>query len=271
MSVYCRTRSRVTLVLGMMLSGVLNANTLLKDNEPRGAKWVSQPTIRVQLNAKDRAVLSSQLSGRIKTLTLKEGQSFKKGQTLVEFDCDIYKAKLDYAKAAAQAAEQKRAVAKRLDNLQSISVMEVNQAESDALMAQAERRIGEIMVSRCGVYAPFHGRVVKRLVQQGEFVSEGESILEVYNSKVFEVALIVPSRWISDIKIGHAFQVKLDETQQMYNAKVTRLGAVIDPLSQSFTVFGEILKTPNVRLIPGMSGNAYFDPSQWTSTTESVR
>ncbi|KZN12268.1 efflux RND transporter periplasmic adaptor subunit [Marinomonas sp. TW1] len=262
-----QVRRRFLLIIGAILSGVLSTTPSLASSEDKLEMVSSQPNIRVQLNAKDRLVLSSQLSGRIKRLTSREGQSFKKGQALVAFDCDIYKAKLDYAQAAEEATEQKRLVAKRLDSLQSISVMEVNQAESDVLMAQAERRIGEVMVERCAIYAPFDGRVVKRLVQQGEFVSEGEPILEVYNRHEYEVVLMVPSRWISDIKIGHTFQVKLDETKQYYNAKVTRLGAVIDPLSQSFTVFGEIVTAPKSDLIPGMSGNAYFSSSQWASIT----
>ncbi|MBJ7536153.1 efflux RND transporter periplasmic adaptor subunit [Marinomonas transparens] len=215
-------------------------------------------SIRVQLKAKDQMVLSSQLSGRIKTLAWREGQTFKKGQLLVNFDCAIYRAKLNYALAAETAAQKKKAIAQRLDNLQSISVMEVSQAESDLIMAKAERQIGDVMVKRCAIKAPFSGRVSERLVEQGEFVSEGEPLLDIYDNRAYVVELIVPSNWVRRIKVGDAFKVKLDETAQEYPAKVTRLGAVIDPLSQSFSVFGQITSKEQNHLLPGMSGSALF-------------
>jgi RND family efflux transporter MFP subunit len=214
--------------------------------------------IRVQLKAKDQMVLSSQLSGRIKQLDWREGQTFKKGQELVNFDCEIYRAKLNYAIAAENTAQKKQDIAQRLDNLQSISVMDVSQAESALIMAKAERNIGEVMVKRCAINAPFSGRVSKRLVEQGEFVSEGEPLLEIYDNRAFVVELIVPSNWVRRINIGDGFKVRLDETEQEYDAKVTRLGAVIDPLSQSFSVFGQIISKPQNRLLPGMSGSAVF-------------
>uniref|UniRef100_A6VS10 Membrane-fusion protein-like protein n=1 Tax=Marinomonas sp. (strain MWYL1) TaxID=400668 RepID=A6VS10_MARMS len=255
---WCRAKSFACL-LG--LGGVFALPSSFANEVYTESGMADNHAIRVQLKAQDKMVLSSQLSGRIETLVWKEGQSFKKGQQLVAFDCGIYKAKLDYAIAAETTAQKKHAIAQRLDNLQSISVLDVSQAESDFIMAEVERKIGEVMVKRCAIAAPFSGRVSKRLVEQGEFVSEGEPLLEIYNTSAYEVELIAPSRWISRVNIGDTFTVQLDETNQEYEARVTRLGSVIDPLSQSFSVFGQIFSKSKALLLPGMSGSALFSYS----------
>lgn len=57
------------------------------------------------LRARDQAVLSSELAGRIIEMPYTDGQNFKKGDVLVRFDCSAYQAQLN----AAQAAGRQRA------------------------------------------------------------------------------------------------------------------------------------------------------------------
>jgi RND family efflux transporter MFP subunit len=212
--------------------------------------------IRVQLKPRAELVVSSEIAGRLSRLSLKEGDSFHQGDTLASVNCDIYRAKLNHAQAGEKVAGQKYRIAKRLNHLESISVMEVGQAEADLEMTRSERRVAQLMVKRCRIVAPFDGRVSQRFVQPGEFVTEGKKLLEIYSTKAYEVELIVPSRWVSLLHLGQNFQVTLDETGDSYPAKIIRLGSVIDSLSQSYTVFGEIQSQPDLLLMPGMSGNA---------------
>ncbi|ROL70055.1 efflux transporter periplasmic adaptor subunit [Pseudomonas chlororaphis] len=219
----------------------------------------SQPQLRVQLSASRRTVLSSELSGKILELNVKEGASFTKGQRLVTFDCAVHRAQLTHSVAAEAAASKKLEVAKRLDKLQSISVSDLSQAQAEANMARAQSGVGQVMVQRCAINAPFSGRVAERKAQPGEYVAEGKELLAIYDDSAFEVELIVPSRWMAWLKPGHPFKVRLEETAGEYPAEVTRLGSVIDPISQSIKVFARITNN-NPHLLPGMSGNALLTP-----------
>ena len=212
-------------------------------------------SLRVQLSAHQHTRISSQLAGKVTTYDKRAGEHFKRGDTLVAFDCDVKQARLRHSIAAESAASKKLAVAQQLNQLNSISVSEVAQAQADRAMARAETGINRAMLKRCKILALYDGVVAERSVQPGEYVAEGTELLSIYDASTFDVELIVPSRWLSWLKAGQPFTVTLDETGQQYRAKVTRLGSVIDPLAQSFKVHGQI-DTDTANLLPGMSGNA---------------
>lgn len=213
--------------------------------------------IRVQLSAAQHTILSSELAGNISFLEKKEGDSFIKGETLIKFECSIHQARLNYALAAETASRQKYQIAKRLDKLKSISVVDLKQAQAEQQMAHSESQISKIMTKRCTIKAPFSGRVTTRNVQPNEYVAEGEELLNIYDDSAFEVELIIPSHWLTWLKIGAHFQINLEETEKKYPIQIIRIGSVIDPLSQSIKIFAKIPSANNY-LLPGMSGIAYI-------------
>ena len=96
-----------------------------------------EPVIPVQLVAVQFTTLSAELPGKIDRITVKEGDRFKEGQTLVAFDCVIQRAQLDEAQAVLGAAEKSKAVHKRLLELNSAGTLETEKSASDAAVAQA--------------------------------------------------------------------------------------------------------------------------------------
>lgn len=215
--------------------------------------------LRVQLSPIRQTVLSSELAGKLTELTVKEGDTFKQGQRLAGFDCSVQRAQLNRSEAAQRGAQKKLDVAKRLDALESISQAEVAQAQAELAIAQAESGVGRAMLARCNLDAPFSGRVSQRMVQRFQHVAEGTELLAIYDDSAYQLELIVPSDWLSWLKPGVDFQVRLDETGQDYPAQIERLGAAIDPLSQSLKVFARITGE-TAGLLPGMSGVARLQP-----------
>lgn len=215
--------------------------------------------LRVQLSPVRQTVLSSEIAGKLTELTVKEGDSFKKDQRLAAFDCSVQRAQLNRSEAAQRGAQKKLEVAKRLDALESISQAEVAQAQADMAVAQAESGVGRAMLGRCNLVAPFAGRVSQRMVQRYQHVAEGTELLAIYDDSAYQLELIVPSAWMAWLKPGLDFDVQLDETGQRYPAQIERLGAAIDPLSQSLKVFARITGDSS-GLLPGMSGAALLQP-----------
>lgn len=215
--------------------------------------------IRVQLSAHRHTVLSSELAGKLTQVTVREGEAFKAGQTLVAFDCAIHKARLSHSYAAENAANKKLAIARKLDKLNSISVADVAQAEADRAMARAESGVNRVMVKRCTISAPFAGRVAERKVQPQQYVGEGTELLSIYANDSYDVELIAPSDWLRWLKPGQPFRVQLDETGETLTAKIVRIGAVVDAVSRSIKVIGRI-DSHTSDLLPGMSGVAHIAP-----------
>lgn len=218
-----------------------------------------QAEIRVQLSPIRQTVLSAGMAGRIVEMDLREGDHVQAGDRLVAFDCGLYQAQLNRVVAAEAGARKKLDIAKRLEKLESISQLEVAQAEAAQGMASAEIGVQRAMLKQCAITAPFAGRVAARKVQRWDYVGEGKELLSLYDDSAYELELVVPSRWLSWVKPGLAFSVRLDETGTDYPAKISRIGAVVDPLNQSVKVFGVIAGNTGA-LLTGMSGAATLTP-----------
>lgn len=213
--------------------------------------------IRAQITALQRITLSSEMPGRITRLKGQPGDRFKKGATLVRFDCTEQKALLRKAQAIEKSSVTEVGVQKRLLELDAGSTMELSKAEAGMAESRAEVAVMKTRVSRCQIAAPFAGRVAERQADVHEYVRTGTPLLEVFAADSLEIRLIVPSRWLAKMKKGDRFKVAVEETGTVYGAEVIRKGAVVDPISQSVEIAGKILDK-RAELLPGMSGWAQF-------------
>lgn len=215
--------------------------------------------IRAQLVSRNAVTVSSELAGRIAVLSLREGDAFGAGQTLVGLDCALYQSALRKAEAGVEAAAALVQSNQRLVELNSIGAFEAEQARAQLKQAQAEATTARTIVGRCRIAAPFAGRVAKRHAAAHQYVAPGTPLLDIVETAQLEVQMIVPSRWLAWLKPGAAFAVDVEELGRRFPAKVKRLGAQIDPVSQSISVVG-VIEGRQPALLPGMSGWALFPP-----------
>ncbi|GAA0599594.1 efflux RND transporter periplasmic adaptor subunit [Caenispirillum bisanense] len=207
------------------------------------------------------AVLSAELAGTIASMPVRAGSRFDKGAVLVEFDCRLYQARLAEARGRLAAAQARLGSNEQLRRLNSIGDLDVAITRAEVQEVKAMVDGAAVMVDRCKVVAPFPGRVVQQHAKQHESVEAGKPLIEVLDDTTLEVEVIVPSPWLSWLKAGHRLTVAVDESGTSHAAKVTRLGARVDPVSQSVTVHA-VLAEPAPQLVAGMSGTARFDPPQ---------
>lgn len=215
--------------------------------------------IRAQLSPRRYTTLSSELGARIEKLAVKEGERFKDGQLLISLDCSVQRANLEKARAALGAAEKTSAVNKKLLDMNAGGGLEAEVSAAEAQKARAEVSAGAAVVSKCAVTAPFAGRLADLKVHEQQFVQPGTAMMEVLDDSVLEVEFLAPSKWLAWLKVGGTFQIAVDETGKSYPAKVARLGARVDPVSQSVKVVGEIAGN-FPELLAGMSGKVVMTP-----------
>ncbi|MBF0098897.1 MAG: efflux RND transporter periplasmic adaptor subunit [Magnetococcales bacterium] len=210
---------------------------------------------RVELFAKRRSQLSSEMAARITRLTVREGRRFDKGALLVAFDCALEQAQLQRARAVLEAAEAKAQVHDRLSRLQATSKLEEKVAQAEVAQARAEMAIIQVKIDHCQIHAPFAGRVVNVTAQEHQYVKAGDPLLEILDETNLEVVFLLPSRQLPQLAMGDRFDIAIDETHRTYPAQVLAFGAMIDSVSQSIKVFGAI-DGHFAELLPGMSGTA---------------
>ncbi|MBF0273073.1 MAG: efflux RND transporter periplasmic adaptor subunit [Magnetococcales bacterium] len=213
---------------------------------------------RVLLAAGRETVLSSRIPGRVEKLAVKEGDSVRQGQLLASMDCAIHEARRARVEAELKAARFKLEVQRRLEKLKSGSSLESDVAGADVTKYEAELSEARATVAMCPVAAPFDGRITGVKVGLHQSVSQGVPLVEMLDEASLEARLIVPSRWLAWLKTGMAFTLRLDETGLDYTARVVRIGARIDPASQSLGIVGAI-EGKREGLLAGMSGMAHFN------------
>lgn len=213
--------------------------------------------IRIQLVSRDQVDLSSEIAAKIATLPLRDGDAFHTGQTLVSLDCSLYTAQLRKAQAEAGAASDLLNVDQRLAQLHSVGELEVQQAAAKLKASNAEVAYMQATVRKCVITAPFDGRVSKRSAAPQQFAEPGKPLLTIIDTSRLELKMIVPSKWLVWLKPGHALSVQVDEVGKTYPAQVARIGARVDPVTQTVDVTAAL--AGNVpELLPGMSGWATF-------------
>lgn len=217
--------------------------------------------IRIQLTPRQFTQISAEIAGRIAQAPVREGESFQAGQTLLAMDCSLHQARLDKALAQSQEAQKVLSVNQQLDRLGSISVLELDIAVARLSAAEAEASLMRAIVERCVIKAPFAGKVSSLGVRAHQFVTEGQEMIAILDDASLDVEMMVPSRWLPQLRIGQTFSLRIDETGAEYEARIDRLGAMIDPVSQSVKIYGNI-DGHFPELAAGMSGTAILVPSE---------
>lgn len=226
---------------------------------PRPVAALEKQDIRAQLAPRRYTTISAEVGAKIKRIGVAEGASFRAGQPLVELDCSIQQAQLQKAKAVLDAAQKTFTSNKRLDELRSIGKVELDVSEAEVNKAKADVAAGSVVLSKCVIPAPFAGRVAEQKAREQQYVQPGQPLLDILDDSVLELEFIVPSRWLPWLKPGSAFQVHIDETNKSYPAKVQRIGARVDPVSQSVKLSAAI-SGHFPELIAGMSGRVALQP-----------
>jgi RND family efflux transporter MFP subunit len=215
--------------------------------------------IRAQLMPRRYTTLAAEIGAKVSRLPVAEGGRFKSGETLVVFDCSLQQAQLNKAKAALAAVDKTWSANKRLAELNSVGKVELDVSESEVAKAKAEVAANAALIGKCTLAAPFAGRVAEQKVREQQYAQPGQALLEIIDDSQLELEFIVPSKWLVWLKTGHDFPVAIDETGKTYPAKVQRIGARVDPVSQSVKLSATIAgKYPE--LIAGMSGKVLMAP-----------
>lgn len=209
--------------------------------------------IRAQLMPRRYTTVAAEIGAKISRLPVPEGSAFKAGQMLVSFDCSLQQAQLAKAQAELDGAEQTHKTNQRLAELNSVGQLELDLSKSATGKARAELGANRAVLGKCSISAPFAGRVAEQKVREQQFVQPGQAMLDIIDDSVLELEFLVPSRWLAWLRLGGSFTVQIDETQKSYPAKFIRIGARVDPVSQSVKVAAAIDgRFPE--LIAGMSG-----------------
>ena len=213
--------------------------------------------ISVLVTSGDETTLSSQMAGKIKKINYGLGDNVSARAVMLEFDCEEQDAQLESAAAEYRGARETHLTKLRLQALGAAGELEVTVAASAADKARSQVNLRESQLAYCKVTAPFTGRLVKLKVKLAESVSLGQPLLDMVNPGSLKAQLYVPAAWLGWIRPGTHFSVKTSQDGRTYRARVSKLNARVEGVSQSLELEARF-EGSTQGLLPGMVGTAVF-------------
>ena len=208
------------------------------------------------LVAGQSADIAAGMTGRLTSTPFKSGQYVKRGATIAKFDCRRQEAELTSKRAAHATQSLKYDNQAELLKMGAAGGLDVSIAKSERDQIAAEVAALEIAMKDCIVLSPFPGFVTARHIDAHETAQAGQPLYSINRAGTTEVSVIAPSNWAGWVKENAKFSFKVDETGETIPARVQRLSAVVDPVSQTIEITARLSGKHNAR--PGMSGVAIF-------------
>jgi RND family efflux transporter, MFP subunit len=234
----------------MVLALMLAASPLAGQEEV--SPWLGEG-LRVELKAPTMVMLSAPLAGVVTEVRVRDGEKVERGALLVRLDERLHSLRVSSARAEREKAEIQLRLVERLHALGSRGARDVEMAQAQYQVAEAEVLLAQEMLNRCRITAPFSATVTELSVKVNQHLPEGAPLLELAEVGPMELEFMMPSTWLTRLAPGADFQVRVDETGLVYPAEVLRHGGKVDPVTQSIRVYGR-LTGDSSHLKPGMSG-----------------
>ncbi len=222
--------------------------------------WDGETSARGMVRAVNQSALAIEFAMRVEKLHVREAHAFRKGDPLVSFDCARLRAEQAASEASHKEARLQFESQVYLDRKGATGRIDVEVARARAERAGAEAEALNSRLRQCRILAPFDGRVVELAVAEHEIPTPGKAFMSIIDETRFEIDLILPSQSLRHLRIGQAFQFRVEETGTNHAARVDRLGAAVDPVSQTLKVIGVFEDLP-AGVLAGMSGSADFQYS----------
>ena len=204
------------------------------------------------LRAAESVVLKSELSGRISQISFTDGAAVKAGSLLVLFDSAIQKAQLNQAKAERDLASAKLKRTQELFDKKFLSAAALDDAKASEQIAQARLALAQANLDKMSLKAPFDGVIGIRQISVGDYVKEGESLVNIEDTRSMKADFRVPERIIGRLAAGQQVMLATDAYPgQKFPARVTAIDVAVDASGRSLLIRAE-LSDSSKRLKPGM-------------------
>jgi len=153
--------------------------------------------------------LAFEIPGKINVINVDIGDAVKKGQILAELDNREATAQLKQAKAKYDLALQ---ILNRYKDLRSeghISIQDLDNANSEELIAKSQYEFYKVKLEQTKLIAPFNGVIQNRYLDTGSVINGGIPIVEILGSKNVEAHISIPLKFIDKLNIGNSYDFKI--------------------------------------------------------------
>lgn len=224
------------------------------------ASKVKQVSLPLEVQALGSVVARSveimpEVSGHVKEIFFQDGTYVKAGTVLIQLDDAIAKAQYESAKAKlaySKSDYERKAI---LGKQGAIAKQAIDAALADYKEKKAEADQSEVMLNKMKLLAPFDGMIGQGKINLGDYVSIGQSLVTLTDTKHLRVEYTVAEKFLPLLKLKQ--QVKL--TASAYPGKtfygiVSFISPIINKDNRSISLYASVANDNNL-LAAGMFVN----------------
>lgn len=231
-------------VKGMQIGALIAAG---KDMRPppvtvasanvEAAVWENSIAAIGTLEAGQGVIITAEAPGRVEKLMFSGGESVRAGEILVQQDVSSERSQLDQAQSSLSLANSNFNRISRLYNNKVLSRADYDAAKSQRSSARAQLDVIQVAIDKKQIVAPFSGRLGLSLVDVGQDVSAGVSIVSLQAVDPMLVNFSLPQQALSKVATGYPIRLSTDAApDKSFTGTINAINTQIDSVTRSVLI-----------------------------------
>ena len=204
------------------------------------------------LRSRQGTMVRAEVGGRVTQINFRDGQRIRRGQLLVQLDDRLQRAQVQQAQAELSIAQANHKRNRELVAQGFISQRGVDESAAAVQVAQAKAELARATAARLRVLAPFDGVAGLRNISVGDYLKEGDAIVNLEDMNAMFVDFRLPERLQARVRPGQTARVQVEALPgSAFAAVVQAVDPQIDANGRSLNVRG-CIDNRLMQLRPGM-------------------
>lgn len=174
-----------------------------------------------------------EVSGKVISISFKEGETVNKGSVLVRLNDADLQAQLLKSKTQISLSEQKLERLKKLVAINGISQEEFDMQQNELNSLKADQALILAQLAKTTIVAPFTGIIGLKNISEGSFVNSTTPIASLVQVNPLFVEFSVPEKYSDLFKKGLAINFSTDNSKELHKASLYAIEPRVDELTKT--------------------------------------
>jgi membrane fusion protein (multidrug efflux system) len=204
------------------------------------------------LKSNESVVLRPESAGRIAAINFRDGAVVDRGTVLVALDAAVQEAELAQARANLALAQSNHRRNQELLEKKFVSQQALDSSAAALKVQEAAVQLAEAKVGKTRVRAPFAGMVGLRNVSVGDYVKEGQDLINIEDIANLRVDFKLPEAYLGRLARGQAVEISSDALPgERFKAVLDAVDPMVDQGGRAISARARLANAGG-KLRPGM-------------------